>query len=103
MSDSFLEKLKKTVIAGAHTSATKIEEAARIGKLRLDLMAERRKLAHAYTELGKESHIALLEGSLEQLAMRPGVSELQHNIERAKQEISGLETRLAEVQQRKTV
>jgi hypothetical protein len=40
MSDSFLEKLKRTVLAGAQTSATKIEEAARNGKLHLDLMAE---------------------------------------------------------------
>jgi hypothetical protein len=100
MSDSFLEKLKKTVIAGAHTSATKIEEAARIGKLRLDLMAERRKLNQAYTELGKEAHIALLEGGIEQLAIRPGVGELQHNIERSKKEIFDLETRLAQVQRK---
>jgi len=98
MSDSFLEKLKKTVIAGAQTSANKIEEAARVGKLRLDLMAERRKLSQAYTELGKESHLALLEGSLEQLAVRPGVTELQHNIERAKKEIIDLEIRLAQMQ-----
>jgi hypothetical protein len=102
MSESFLDKLKKTVIAGAHTSASKIEEAARIGKLKLDLMAERRKLTHAYTELGKESHIALLEGSIPQLGMRPGVSELQNNIERAQKDIADLERRLAEVQQRKT-
>ncbi len=101
MSDSFLEKLKRTVIAGAHTSATKIEEAARIGKLRLDLMAERRKLNQAYTELGKESHLALLEEAISQLGMRPGVSELQHNIERAKKDIVELETRLAQMQQRK--
>lgn len=100
MSDSFLEKLKRTVIAGAHTSATKIEEAARIGKLRLDLMAERRKLNQAYTELGKESHVALLEDSIGQLAVRPGVAELQHNIERAKKDIVELETRLAQVQRK---
>ncbi len=101
MSDSFLDKLKKTVIAGAHTSATKIEEAARVGKLKLDLMAERRKLNQAFTELGKESNIALLEGSIAQLGLRPGVSELQSNIERAQKTISDLERRLAELQQNK--
>jgi hypothetical protein len=36
MTESFLEKLKKSVLQGAHTSATKIEEAARTGKLHLD-------------------------------------------------------------------
>jgi hypothetical protein len=101
MGESLLDKLKKTVIAGAHTSATKIEEAARIGKLKLDLMAERRKLNHAFTELGKESHIALLEGSTSQLSLRPGVSELQCNIERAQKDIADLERRLAQVHQPK--
>ena len=32
MTDSFLEKLKKSVLAGAQTSATKIEEAAAPGR-----------------------------------------------------------------------
>jgi hypothetical protein len=101
MSDSFLEKLKKSVLAGAHSSATKIEEAARTGKLHLDLMAERRKLAREYTELGKEAHMALLEDALTQLAMRPGVADMQRNIEKYKKSIAELETRLI-LAQRKT-
>src|SRR5687768_2367987 len=64
MTESFLEKLKKSVLHGAHTSATKIEEAARTGKLHLDLMAERRKLAREFTELGREAHLALLEDGI---------------------------------------
>jgi hypothetical protein len=96
MTESFLEKLKKSVLQGAHSSATKIEEAARTGKLHLDLMAERRKLAREYTELGKEAHLALLEETAGQLGMRPGVADMQRNIERYKRSIADLETRLAE-------
>ena len=98
MSDSFLEKLKKSVLAGAQTSAIKIEEAARTGKLHLDLMAERRKLAREFTELGKEAHTALREGKLEGFAFLPGVSDMQRNIENYKQGIANLEAKLAATQ-----
>lgn len=100
MTESFLEKLKKSVLQGAHSSANKIEEAARTGKLHLDLMAERRKLAREFTELGKEAHLALLEDGVAQLAVRPGVAEMQRNIEKYKKGIADLESRLAAAQKR---
>ena len=100
MSDSFLEKLKKSVLAGAHNSATKIEEAARTGKLHLDLMAERRKLSREFTELGKEAHMSLLEDSVAQLGMRPGVSDMQRNIDRYKKNIVELEAKLSQSQRK---
>jgi hypothetical protein len=103
MSDSFLEKLKKTVLAGAQTSATKIEEAARTGKLHLDLMAERRKLSREFTELGKEVHIALLDETVAGFAMRPGVPDMQRNIEKYKQTITDLEAKLAATQRKSKV
>lgn len=100
MTESFLEKLKKSVLHGAHTSAAKIEEAARTGKLHLDLMAERRKLAREYTELGREAHLSLLEENIAQLGMRPGIADMQRNIEKYKQGIADLEARLAASQKR---
>jgi hypothetical protein len=100
MTDSFLEKLKKSVLAGAQTSATKIEEAARTGKLHLDLMAERRKLLREFTELGKEAHVALLDGAIERFAMRPGVSDMQRNVEKYKKSIAELEAKLGQAQKR---
>ncbi len=101
MSDSFLEKLKKSVLAGAHTSATKIEEAARTGKLHLDLMAEKRKLAREFTELGKEVHMALLDETVAGFAMRPGVADMQANIGKYKQSITDLEAKLSASQRNK--
>lgn len=100
MTESFLEKLKKSVLHGAHTSASKIEEAARTGKLHLDLMAERRKLAREYTELGREAYLALLEESIAQFGMRPGVSEMQRNVDKYKKGIADLEAKLAASQKR---
>jgi len=100
MSESFLEKLKKSVLAGAHTSAIKIEDAARTGKLHLDLMAERRKLTREYTELGKEVHSALVEATVDGFNMRPGVADMQRNIEKYKQSIAELEAKLSQSQRK---
>ena len=100
MSESFLEKLRKSVLAGAHSSATKIEEAARTGKIHLDLMAERRKLAREFGELGRETHMALLEDAIAQLPMRPGVADMQRNIEKFKKSIAELEAKLAASQRK---
>jgi hypothetical protein len=96
MDYTFLERLKTKVISGAQTSAARIEDAARTGKLHLDLMAARRKLERAFTALGKEAHKALGEGTVETFAHRPGVSELQLEISAHKREIAALEIRLAE-------
>lgn len=96
MDYTFLERLKTKVIAGAQTSAARIEDAARTGKLHLDLMAARRKLERAFTALGKEAHRALGEDALEVFAHRPGVPELQIEISSHKREIAALEIRIAE-------
>ncbi len=96
MDYTFLERLKTKVIAGAQTSAARIEDAARTGKLHLDLMAARRKLQRAQVELGKEAYRALSAGEEAGLARRPGVPELRGEIEAHKKEIVALEGRLAE-------
>jgi hypothetical protein len=96
MDYTFLERLKTKVISGAQTSAAKIEDAARTGKLHLDLMAARRKLQRAHTELGKEADRALGEGTIDAFAHRPGVAELRMELEGHKREIAALEIRLAE-------
>lgn len=101
MDYTFLERLKTRVIAGAQTSAARIEDAARTGKLHLDLMAARRKLQRAYTELGKEAHRALGEGTIDAFARRPGITELQIEIDGHKREIIALEARLAEAKDMK--
>ena len=80
----------------------KIEDAARTGKLHLDLMAERRKLAREFTELGKAAHIALLEESVAGFAMRAGVSDMQRNIEKYHKTIADLEAKLSAAQKRPT-
>lgn len=102
MDYTFLERLKTKVIAGAQTSAARIEDAARTGKIHLDLMAARRKLERAYTALGKEAYLALGEEASEAaFALRAGVSELRAEIAAHMREIAALEIRLAEAKDAK--
>ena len=98
MAESFLEKLKKSVLAGAHTTANKIEDAARTGKLHLDLMAERRKLTREFTELGKQAHSALAAGAMAGFSALPAVAEMQLNIAKYQRGISELEAKLGSSQ-----
>ncbi|MGL1901004.1 MAG: hypothetical protein OCC49_02625 [Fibrobacterales bacterium] len=67
MANSIFEKLKNTIIEGATFSAAKAEEAARKGKLHLDILTERRKLAAALENLGKKTVSAIEENNLDSL------------------------------------
>lgn len=95
MDYSFLERLKSKVIASAQTSAVKIEEAARTGKLHLDGMAERRKLQNAYAELGKEAHQALVDDTMAGFSARAHVSTIRTGIDRCLFNIAAIEENLA--------
>ena len=87
MSQGFLDKLKKSVIAGATTSAAKVEEAAKIGKLHLDLMNEKRKLGAKNSELGAlvyqfalDKKLSLLAEDTQFTTIIGGISELNSTI-----------------------
>jgi len=53
MPASFMQKLKKAVFSGASLVAHKSEEAAKVGKLRFELMSENRRLQEKYANLGR--------------------------------------------------
>ena len=53
MSENFFDKLKNGIAKGATQSASAIEEAAKTGKIHLDIINEKRKLATEFEELGQ--------------------------------------------------
>ncbi|MGL1933647.1 MAG: hypothetical protein OCD01_01435 [Fibrobacterales bacterium] len=67
MANSIFEKLKNTIIEGATFSAAKAEEAARKGKLHLDILTEKRKLATTFEKLGKITVSAIEDNTLDSL------------------------------------
>ncbi len=96
MEEKLFDKVKKRVVAGAHSSALVLEEAARVGRLRFEIMGEKRRMSRNYLELGKEAHMALLEKNIATLPERPGVTQLSDSIEDCKKRISSLEVKLAQ-------
>lgn len=72
MAESFFDRLKKTVIEGASTAASKAESATRLGKLHLDKMSEERRLQDKEAQLGRLVYQLAGEGSLENLATQDG-------------------------------
>lgn len=65
MSENIIDRLKRRVIEGASKTADYVEDRARLGKLHLDLMAERRRLHTYQSELGAYVYEHLEGGSLE--------------------------------------
>jgi hypothetical protein len=53
VSDNFFDKLKDTLSKGATQSAHMVEEAAKTGKIHLDIINEKRRLSTQFEELGK--------------------------------------------------
>lgn len=97
MSQGFLDKLKKSVIAGAATSAAKVEEAAKIGKLHLDLMNEKRKLGTKNSELGVLVYQFALDKKLTSLSEDTEFTTIVGAISEVNTTILELEKNLARV------
>ena len=88
MASPFFDKLKKTVIDGATVTAQKVEDAARLGKLHLDVINERRKLSNAHGELGllvyenvEEESFAHLKEQVKFIEIVGKISEIEKNID----------------------
>ena len=97
MSENSLDKLKKNFLTKAQSSAVKLEDAARSGKIHLDILTQNRKLSKEYQELGLEAYMSLQEGTIAKFAERPMIPEIQERIAIIKQTIAELEERLGEL------
>jgi hypothetical protein len=98
MSENLLSMLKRTVIDGAVCTASKLEEGARIGKLKLDIIAEENRLEHKYAKLGKQLFTAIQGESVDSLSANPEVVEQVGAISDSHQKIQDIKEKLKAVQ-----
>ena len=96
MTSGLLGKIKTAVIGGARTSAVKIEEAARTGKLHIRILSEQKNLRQTREKLGVEAFSALKENSIDKFADRPGIKDIIRNIDDITGRITELEEKLTE-------
>jgi hypothetical protein len=99
MNETILDKIKKTVMETASQGAAKVEDAARIGKIRIDLLAEKARLRDKYANLGEKSFQAIQGASQASLSEDPNVVELVGAISENLQRIDALDAKLASVRQ----
>lgn len=67
MRESFLHKLKRTVMERAATGAQKVEEATRLGKTKLDIITEKRRLTTQQAKIGRFVYNNLETKSLQEI------------------------------------
>jgi hypothetical protein len=96
MASNFFDKLKKSIVSGAAHSAAKVEEAARIGKIRLDIMNEKRNLNAKFAELGELAYKAVQQDQWAQVAEEPVFTELLGEISLKQRDINALKSKLTE-------
>lgn len=96
MKESFLDKLKRTVMEGAATGAQKVEEATRLGKIKLDIITEKRRLNTQMSKLGSYVYENLEEKSLQELNDEVEFASLLGQVTEIKQNIKEFENALNE-------
>ncbi len=96
MKTGFLKKIKTSIVNSAQTSTFKIEEVARTGKLHINIISERRKLAQARELLGEKAFAAIQDDVLHTLHSQPEMSSLLEKIKTSLCKIDELESILAD-------
>lgn len=98
MPDNLLSKIKRSVIEGASCTAAKLEEGARLGKIKLDILAEENRLDDKYSRLGEQYYLALQAGTADTLKSEPVAIELAGAITENHKRILDLKDRLKALQ-----
>ena len=101
MPNNLLSKIKRTVIEGASCTAAKLEEGARLGKTKLDIIAEEHRLDEKYCRLGEQYFQALQAGTVESLNSEPASIELVGAISENHARIHDLKDKLKALQAQK--
>jgi hypothetical protein len=98
MPDNLLSKIKRSVIEGASCTAAKLEEAARIGRVKVDIIAEEHRLDAKYCRLGEAAFQAVQSGKPEALTTEPANIELVGAISENLARIQDLKEKLKALQ-----
>jgi len=89
------KKIKSSVLKGAKTSAFKIEEAAKIGKLHLQIISEKKKLNEVYQKIGQETAMAITDKKLSELESSKSINNNLQKIEEISEVIESIEGKLS--------
>jgi septation ring formation regulator EzrA len=97
--DTMWEKIRRGLRDGASLSVEKIEEYTKIGKLKLDELAAKRKIERHLADIGQCVLDLLEEGRAAKIADSPLVRNAVTNVKALREELSRIEQRIREVQE----
>ena len=95
--DTMWEKIKKSLKDGATLSMEKIEEYTKIGKLKIEEMAAKRKIERNFVDIGERTFDLIEEGKGDSIADDLMIKKACENISALREEIADLERKMQDV------
>jgi len=97
--DNVWEKVKKSFKDGASLSMEKIEEFTKIGKLKVEEMAAKRKIERNFIDMGERTFDLIEEGKKETVGDDLTIKKAVENINALRDELVNIEKKIKEVQE----
>jgi adenylosuccinate lyase len=91
------EKIKKGLRDGAALSMEKIEEYTKLGKLKVEEMAAKRKIERNFMDLGERAFDLIEEGKGSEIAQDLTVRKSIENVNALREELKELDLKMREV------
>lgn len=95
--DGMWEKIKKNLRDGATLSMEKIEEYTKLGKLKVEELAAKRKIERNFVDIGERVFDLLEEGRGDAVADDLAVKKACENVTALREELVELDTRMKDV------
>jgi hypothetical protein len=95
--DGMWEKIRKSLKDGAALSIEKIEEYAKIGKLKVEELAAKRKIERNFLDIGERVFDLIEEGNGKTVADDLVIKKASENITALKEEIAEIQKKIDEV------
>ncbi len=95
--DGMWEKIKKSLKEGAALSMEKIEEYTKLGKLKIEEMAAKRKIERNFVDIGERVFDLMEEGKGDTVADDLTIKKASENITALREEITELDRKMKEV------
>ncbi|HON09805.1 MAG TPA: hypothetical protein PLE24_02970 [Chitinispirillaceae bacterium] len=95
--DNMWEKIKKGLRDGAALSMEKIEEYTKLGKLKVEEMAAKRKIERNFMDLGERAFDLIEEGKGSEIAQDLTVRKSIENVNALREELKELDLKMREV------
>ena len=94
------KRIRKSFAEGVSVAAEKTEEYTKLGKSKLEILNNKRKISKSFTELGGITYDAFKEGKTNEIAKSSEVKDLINTIKELEAELDGKEQKFDEMKKK---